>query len=152
MTKGNAIRYYRKFSGANAYIIGFVYKHDLYVIEVEEIMPRFMRVEKTSSKNGSKDKLQLRLNNKYMEQLIRKGAKKIGTDKDLLEIAKNKGVSFERLVYRMVGQEPREKDNVGFWVGGDININGIEYQIKLNGAQIVMFDTLKNLQKKGLTK
>lgn len=50
MKKENAIRYYRKFSGADAYILGFVYKHDLYCITVDEIMPRFMRVEKSSSK------------------------------------------------------------------------------------------------------
>ena len=90
MKKENAIRYYRKFSGADAYILGFVYKHDLYYITVDEIMPRFMRVEKSSSKKGGHEKLQLRLNNKYMEQLIRKGAEKIGTEDDLLEIPKNK--------------------------------------------------------------
>ena len=48
----------------------------------------------------------------------------------------------------MNNQEPREKDNVGFWRGGDINIDGIEYQVKLNGAQIVEFRTLKKLQKR----
>ena len=152
MKKENAIRYYRKFSGADAYILGFIYKHDLYCITVDEIMPRFMRVEKSSSKKGGHEKLQLRLNNKYMEQLIRKGAEKIGTEDDLLEIPKNKGVSFERMIYRMNNQEPREKDNIGFWCGGDINIDGIEYQVKLNGAQIVEFRTLKKLQKRAWQK
>ena len=97
MKKENAIRYYRKFSGADAYILGFVYKHDLYCITVDEIMPRFMRVEKSSSKKGGHEKLQFRLNNALKEQLIRKGAEKIGTETDLLEIAGNKGVSFERI-------------------------------------------------------
>ena len=60
MTKGNAIRYYRKFSGADRYIIGFVYKHELYAIAVDEIMPRFMKVEKSSSKKRGHEKLQLR--------------------------------------------------------------------------------------------
>ena len=76
MKKENAIRYYRKFSGADAYILGFVYKHDLYCITVDEIMPRFMRVEKSSSKKGGHEKLQFRLNNALKEQLIRKGAEK----------------------------------------------------------------------------
>ena len=147
MKKENAIRYYRKFSRADAYILGFVYKHDLYCIIVDEIMPRFMRVEKSSSKKGGHEKLQFRLNNALKEQLIRKGAEKIGTETDLLEIAGNKGVSFERMVYRMNGQEPRPKDSVRFDKGGDININGIEYQIKLDGAQIVEFKTLNKIQK-----
>lgn len=147
MKKENAIRYYRKFSGADAYILGFIYKHDLYCITVDEIMPRFMRVEKSSSKKGGHEKLQFRLNNALKEQLIRKGAEKIGTETDLLEIAGNKGVSFERMVYRINGQEPRPKDSVRFDKGGDININGVEYQIKLDGAQIVEFRTLNKIQK-----
>ena len=148
MKKENAIRYYRKFSGADAYILGFVYKHDLYCITVDEIMPRFMRVEKSSSKKGGHEKLQFRLNNALKEQLIRKGAEKIGTETDLLEITGNKGVSFERMVYRMNGQEPRPKDSVRFDKGGDININGVEYQIKFDGAQIVEFRTLNKIKKK----
>ena len=147
MTKGNAIRYYRKFSGADAYILGFIYKHNLYAITVDEIMPRFMRVEKSSAKKGGHEKLQFRLRNEHKEQLIRKGAQKIGTENDLLEIPRNKGVSFERMVYRMNGQEPREKDNIRFTEGGDINVNGIEYQVKLEGAQIVEFRTLNKIQK-----
>lgn len=147
MTKGNAIRYYRKFSGADAYILGFIYKHELYAITVDEIMPRFMRVERSSVKKGAHEKLQFRLNNQHKEQLIRKGAQKIGTEADLLEIPNNKGVSFERMVYRMNGQEPREKDNIRFTEGGDINVNGVEYQVKLEGAQIVEFRTLNKIQK-----
>ena len=147
MKKENAIHYYRKFSGADAYILGFIYKHDLYCITVDEIMPRLMRVEKSSSKKGGHEKLQFRLNNALKEQLIRKGAEKIGTETDLLEIAGNKGVSFERMVYRMNGQEPRPKDSVRFDKGGDININGVEYQIKFDGAQIVEFRTLNKIQK-----
>lgn len=147
MTKENAIRYYRKFSGADAYILGFIYKHELYAVQVDEIMPRFIKVEKSSAKKGAHEKLQLRLLNKHKEQLIRKGAQKIGTEADLLEIPNNKGVSFERMIYRMNQQKPRKKDNICFAKGGDININGIEYQIKLNGAQIVEFRTLNRIQK-----
>ena len=52
MTKENAIRYYRKFSGAQGYILGFTYKKKNYMATVEEIMPRFIRVEKEASKKG----------------------------------------------------------------------------------------------------
>ena len=142
MKKENAIRYYRKFSAAGGYIIGFTYKKDFYVIEVEEIMPRYMRVEREASSKGGKEKLQLRLTNKHKEQLIRKGARKV----DYIPATANKGRDFERFIYEQNGQEFRGNDHVGFWVAGDINIDGIEYQIKLEGAQIVVFETLKNLQ------
>ena len=145
MKKENAIRYYRKFSGADAYIIGFNYKKNFYMIEVEEIMPRYIRVERASSARGGGEKLQLRLKNQHKEQLIRKGAIKV----EFIPTKGNKGRQFERFVYEQNGQQFRGDDHVGFWVCGDININGIEYQIKLEGAQIVTFDTLHNLQKCG---
>lgn len=145
MTKENAIRYYRKFSGAQGYILGFTYKKKNYMATVEEIMPRFIRVEKEASKKGGKEKLQLRLTNEHMEYLIRKGAIEI----DYKVTQGNNGRNFEMWVQRYYGQPAREWDSDGFWVDGDVNVNGIEYQIKFNGAQIVTFETLHNLQKCG---
>ena len=142
MKKENAIRYYRKFSGADAYILGFNYKKNFYIISVEEIMPRYIRVERASSKKGGGEKLQFRLKNCHKEQLIRKGATKV----EFTPKTNNKGREFEQFIYERNGQEFRGADHVGFWVCGDININGIEYQVKLEGAQIVTFDTIKNLQ------
>ena len=142
MKKENAIRYYRKFSAADGYIIGFEYKKEIYIITVDELMPRWIRVEKASTKNGGHEKLQLRLNNKHKEQLIKKGARKFDFNPDV----ENLGVALEREVYRMSGQVPRDKDSEGFWKCGDITIDGKEYQVKREGAQIVVFETLKNLQ------
>lgn len=142
MKKENAIHYYRKFSAADAYIIGFTYKKDFYVSVVDEIMPRFIRVERETSGKGAHEKLQLRLRNEHKEQLIRKGAVKV----NYIPSGENKGRDFERFIYEQNGQEFRGNEHTGFWVSGDININGVEYQVKLEGAQIVTFLTLKNLQ------
>ena len=147
MTKETMIRNYRKFSAADAYIIGFIYKHELYIATMEQIAPRFIRVEHESSKNGGRRKLQLRLNNQYKEQLIRKGAELVGTE-EVLNGEYNKGVEFEKLVSERNGIEYRGKDSIGFWVAGDIEINGKQCQVKLEGAQIVVESTLENLKKR----
>ena len=146
MTKETMIRNYRKFSAADSYILGFEYKHQIYMIEVNEIMPRYMAVERESSKKGGARKLQLRLKKEHKEALIRKGATLIGNE-DILNGQYNKGIEFERIVSEMNGQTFRGKDNVGFWVAGDLNIEGREVQIKLNGAQIVVETTLERLKK-----
>lgn len=150
MNKQTMIKNYRKFSAAESYIIGFVYKHELYMIQVDEIMPRCMQVLHSSHKNGYQPKLQLVLNNHLKEQYIRKGATLLGNE-DLVIGEYNKGVEFEKLVSEMNGQEFRGKDSVGFWVSGDIEIDGKQVQVKFQGAQIVAEKTLKRLQK-GLTK
>jgi hypothetical protein len=146
MNKNTMIKNYRRFSAADAYIIGFTYKHEVYMVEVKEIAPRYMRVEHESSKKGGCAKLQLRLTNQYMEQLIRKGAQVIG-DEDMLVGEYNKGVEFERIISEMNGVEYRGKDSVPFYEAGDLNVDGKEIQIKFNGAQIVVERTLKRLQK-----
>lgn len=141
------IKNYRKFSASDAYVLGFIYKHELYFATVDEIAPRFMKVERESSKKGGHKKLQLRLNTQHKESLIKKGAICLGSE-NLLIGEYNKGVEFERLVYKMNNQTYRGKDNVGFWVAGDITIDGKEVQVKLNGAQIVVENTLENLKKR----
>ena len=70
MNKNTMIRQYRRFSAADGYILGFEYKHTVYAIMVDEIMPRFMKVEKESSKKGGAQKLQLRITKNFKEQLI----------------------------------------------------------------------------------
>lgn len=146
MTKETMIRNYRKFSAADSYILGFIYKHEVYMIEVKEIMPRYMRVEHESSKKGGCAKLQLRLPQNYQKQLMRKGAICLGNE-EILNGEYNKGVEFERLISEMNGQTFRGKDNVPFYVEGDLEIDGRQVQIKFNGAQIVVERTLKKLQK-----
>jgi len=147
MTKQTMIKNYRKFSAAEAYALGFVYDHKLYVAYVDEIAPRYIRVERESSKKGGKQKLQLRLTKPYMAQLMRKGAECLGSE-ELLIGDYNKGVEFERLISERNGIEYRGKDSVGFWVAGDVEINGKQVQVKMNGAQIVVENTLENLKKK----
>ena len=79
---------------------------------------------------------------------MRKGAVCLGGE-ELLIGDYNKGVEFERLISEINGIEYRGKDSVGFWVEGDVEIDGKQVQVKMNGAQIVVERTLKNLQKKG---
>jgi hypothetical protein len=150
MTKQTMIRNYRKYSAADSYILGFIYKHEVYAVEVAEIMPRYMRVEHESSKKGGCAKLQLRLPQNYQKQLIKKGAVVIGSE-DILQGEYNKGVQFEKVISEMNGQEFRGKDNIPFYEAGDLEINGKQVQIKFNGAQIVVERTLKKLQKKQKT-
>ena len=148
MTKGNAIRYYRKYTGAEQYIIGFLHQHILWAIQVEEIMPRYMTMKAESK--GHAEKLQMDLKAKHKKELIKKGATPLCTEEEFLAMndMHNKGFTFERYIFELNGQgEQWERDNVGFWVCGDININGVETQVKFQNAQIVAVPTLHRLQK-----
>lgn len=147
MTKETMIKNYRKFSAANAYIIGFIYKHQLYMIQMNEIPPRYITKSHECQKQGGWENLMLFLTNPMKEQMIRKGAVCLGSETLVTNGEYNKGVEFERLVYELNGQVFRGKDNVPFNVAGDININGIEIQIKFQGARLTKVNTLERLKK-----
>lgn len=70
MTKQTMIRNYRKFSAADGYILGFPYKGEVYMVTVEEIMPRFLTVEVASRNQG--DNLRLRLRKAHIESFMKK--------------------------------------------------------------------------------
>lgn len=147
MTKETMIKNYRKFSAADEYILGFIYKHQLYMLRMAEIPPRYITKSHESQSQGGWENLMLFLTNPMKEQMIRKGAICLGSEDLVLNGEYNKGVEFERLVYEMNGQTFRGKDNVPFYMAGDINIDGVEIQIKFQGARLTKENTIENLKK-----
>ena len=134
MTKRTMINNYRKYSAADSYIVGFISNKMLYFVNLAEIAPRFLNVEQASRNQG--ENLRLRIKRQYKKQLLNKGAVLLGSA-DLLNAEKyNKGEIFEKLVTEHFGQT-WEKDNVPFWVQGDIEVNGEQIQIKLDSATLM---------------
>jgi hypothetical protein len=139
---------YEKYSAANAYEIGFIYKNAVYAIILNALPYDCLKVEKASKKNGGWLKLQLRLNNTHKVQFIEQGAIKVG-GVEVVTGQYNKGVEFERFCYTLHNQEWRGKDSVPFWEDGDITIDGKKIQIKFENAQIITECTAMKLNSVG---
>lgn len=146
MTKETMIKFYRKHSAADSYIVGFVYNHGLYFITMDEIKPRFLNIEHASRNQG--ENLRLRLKKAHRESLMKKSPVYLGSADCLNSNNYNKGEIFEKLVTEYYGQTWK-KDTVPFYVAGDININGQEVQIKLDSATLINTAHMKKLQKRG---
>ena len=144
MTKQTMIRTYRQASAADSYILGFLYDHQLYMVEVEEIMPRFLNVEQASRNQG--ENLRLRLKKKHREQLMKKSPICLGNADCLVADKYNKGEIFEKMVTEYFGQT-WQKDNIPFYMDGDINVNGKKIQIKLDSATLMNTKQIKNIKK-----
>ena len=140
MTKETMISNYRTISGANSYILGFVVNHQVFAVAMNEVPPRYMSYEKASRNQGMN--LRLRLKKCYKEQLLKK-AFFLGEENELTATRYNKGENFERMITEYYGQQ-WEKDSKPFTDCGDITIDGIEYQIKFDGATFTNEKTLKN--------
>jgi hypothetical protein len=133
-TKRTMIKHYRDHSAADSYILGFVNDKMLYMVEVAEIMPRFLSVEQASRNQG--ENLRLRIKKNLKKQLMRKNPVCLGSAELLKAEKYNKGEIFEKLVTEYFGQN-WVKDTVPFWVQGDIEVNGKQIQIKLDSATLM---------------
>ena len=133
-TKRTMIKHYRNHSAADSYILGFTFNKSLYMVEVAEIMPRFLSVEQASRNQG--ETLRLRIKHNLKVQLMKKNPVCLGSAELLNAEKYNKGEIFEKLVTEHFGQV-WEKDNVPFWVQGDIKVEGRQIQIKLDSATLM---------------
>lgn len=144
MTKKTMIKWYREKSAADGYILGYIYAGQLWMVEVKEIMPRFLTVEEASRNQG--ENLRLRIRKSLKEELMRKNPICLGNASLLVTEKYNKGEIFEKLVTEYFGQI-WEKDTIPFWVQGDINVNGRELQIKLDTATLMNTKQIKKFKK-----
>lgn len=128
---------YHKRNAANTYVLGFVFKSRVFAVVVSaDTCGQFVKLDRASRgagqslrfKPNTSDKLDLFSAGRVIELCSADVFKAL-----VAESKYNKGEIFEKLVTEYFGQT-WVKDNVPFTEAGDINIDGIEIQIKFEGA------------------
>lgn len=130
---------YYAHSAAHKYIVGFDYHGRLYyTLFADAIDSELVQFGRASSKRGGYAKLRVRLNKAAKLALIEAGrAVEIGGTELLdYEDQYNKGEHFERLITERLTGSTWVKDSVPFNVAGDITVDGVEVQIKYDGAEL----------------
>ena len=128
MTKQAMWNNYKAISGAHTYILGFELNKELYMVTRKQV-GQFLSYEQASRGQGMG--LRLRMKKADKVRLAKKGIC-LG--------------SIERLVHEHFGQT-WEKDNKPFTKCGDIQVNGVEIQIKFDGATFTNEKTLARQKK-----
>lgn len=137
MTKNEMWNNYKSIAGAHTYIIGFALNGQVYAIERKRFT-NLLSYEKASRGQGMAIRLRLRVADK--KRLMAR-AYCVGSIEELSEGIYNKGENFERLIYRHFCQE-WHKDTKAFTECGDICVDGVEIQIKFDGATFTNEKTL----------
>lgn len=122
-------------SAAAAYIVGFALKGRAYMVTVAELNAAWVALARESTKNGGAMKLRMALNNRIKVALIEGGAVEIGDAAEILSSRKNKGEAFEKWVTEHFGQT-WVKDNIPYYMDGDLTVDGVKYQIKWENASL----------------
>ena len=143
MTMTEMMNAYNARSAAHTYALGFLFDRNLYAVRLSFTeLSRFFKLDRASSKRGGFAKIRIKLTAKDRAELSAT-AELIGAE-DLLtaDKAHNKGENFERELTERWTSEAWVKDSVPFWVAGDIRVDGIEIQVKLDGAELTNERTL----------
>lgn len=147
MTKQNFLKYYNKLSGADKTLIFFQKDGKIYLWECNHIAPRWVNSAYESSSKGGQQKFRMYINTKEKEKLIKKGAIEVMTLTDFEKISyANKGMKCEKWLHDKTNQS-YIPNNKRFDKGGDICVNGVEYQIKFENASLTNVDVLHKAQK-----
>lgn len=132
---------YEKLNKAEKYIIGFAHKGQVYMRMVEHINPDMVTLESASKNQGVS--LRFRPKSAHKAEMLIESIC-LGAVEMLIDSKYNKGEMFEKAVTEYYGQE-WVKDCVPFHKAGDINLNGVEIQIKFEKAAFCTSNTLKRL-------
>ena len=138
---------YNEVSFTHNYIYGFTYHGMVYmVITDSKIMDAVLVLDKAS--RGAGYSLRFKPSNKIKEYMMTLAPIAICTAdffKGAVEASRyNKGEVFEKLVTEYYGMV-WEKDSVPFTDAGDIEVDGVAYQIKFEGATFTNERLIKSL-------
>lgn len=136
---------YDRIAGAHKYLVGFSRKDKVYyVLLTFSELCELLKADRESSKRGGAMKLRVRVSSEQAVTFIL-----TGRAVELCELSElsanpkyNKGENFERIVTEKLTGETWVKDNIPFYVQGDIRLNGEEVQVKLTGAELTNERTL----------
>jgi hypothetical protein len=132
----NLIEGYNAHAFTHAYVFGFIFEGTVWAVKAgSAIMPYILKLDKAS--RGAGYALRFCPNRQQKALLLSKGAIAL-CSKDYFNTLcasnkYNRGENFEKLYTEYCGQV-WEKDNVPYTEAGDIEVNGIAYQIKFEKA------------------
>lgn len=131
--------FYNEHAYTHNYIMGVNYKGIVYAVTTtEDIVNNCTTLDKAS--RGAGYALKFKPNNDIRRYLIAQGAQAICSTEYFESVCANskynRGEIFERIITESVGQE-WTKDSVPFTEAGDIEIDGIAYQIKYEKATFI---------------
>lgn len=147
MTKKNFMHYYHNLNGSEGYEIFFERKGNIYRIVINRIAPRWVKEGRESKSKGGAQKFRMYISVAERDKLIAKGATLVMSSEEFKALPyKNKGHKCEYYLHQIYGLGEYAPDNLRFDKGGDICVNGIQYQVKFQNATLTNVDVLHKAQ------
>lgn len=137
--KQTILAFYNRRAYAHLYIMGFRFGGSIYFVIVKaQMLDHLTKLDKAS--RGAGMALRFKPTKAQKNLMMSLGAEVLCSEKffdELCEMSKyNKGEIFEMLITEHFGQT-WVKDNIPFTKAGDIEVDGVAYQIKFEKATFI---------------
>ena len=131
--------FYNKTAYAHLYIMGFRMNGNIYFVIVKaQMLDHLTKLDKAS--RGAGYSLRFKPTKAQKNLMMSFGAQVLCSEKffdELVEMSKyNRGEVFEKLITEYFGQT-WVKDNIPYTEAGDIEVDGVAYQIKFEKATFI---------------
>lgn len=144
----NMIDRYNALAYTHNYIFGFTYKHNVYMaVATSKVLASVLTLD--SASRGAGYSLRFKPNNEQKMLLLQHSevlCSEAFLNDEVANSIYNAGEIFEKMVTERCGQH-WEKDHVPFTEAGDIEINGIAYQIKYQKASFISEKSLARFER-----
>lgn len=139
---------YSRLAFTHHYIFGFELKHNIYMAEVTaEVLPYVLTLDQASRGAGCALRFKPTIEQKmFLMQKAQVLCSEEFFNITVSESKYNAGEIFEKMVTEKFGQE-WVKDNVPFTEAGDLEVDGVSYQIKFNKATFINEKSLARIMK-----
>ena len=137
MSKQEMMTMYERWSAAHAYILGFVCEGKLYFVELTFAqLSAYFKLDRASSKRGGFAKIRIKLTAEQRKALTAIATVLGSADLLTADSKYNKGENFEKVITEKLTSDRWSKDSKPFNECGDIRVNGVEIQVKLDNAEL----------------
>lgn len=137
--------YYNKLNKADKYIIGFIFGGNVFFVIVDDI-DNYIKLDRASRNNGYS--LRLNLTKAAKIQLLTLNPIYLCKANHFCKVVKNsqynKGEIFEKMVFSKFHKKWK-KDNIPFYISGNMKYKGVQYQIKFERATLTNEKQIKRL-------
>ena len=141
---------YHKMAFTDNYILGFSYKGNIYITyRKAEHMANLVKLDVASRGQGYSIRFKPTTSDKIYLLTSSKVICSAKFFNEMVENTKyNRGEILEKLVTEIEAGKVWEKDNIPFTEAGDVEINGIPYQVKFEKATFTNEKALESLMAK----
>lgn len=149
MTMQTMLQYYNEKSAAHKYIVGFPHKENVYYVTLnwEELL-KLLKKDRASSSRGGAMKARVYVSSDAKKSFLASGrAVRACSLSEITDSELNKGHAFEKVITELLTNTVWVRDNIPFYVQGDINVNGEEIQIKYTSAELTNEKTIARTMK-----